>query len=511
MTRTLHFHDEHLRRFAEASGDRNPLHVDESFARQTPFGRCIAHGALVSIAALGSADEAVLRTATTIDLQFRQPVLPGEDYTVTVNASNPKRLRIEVTGRGTTAAVVSVTSSEDAELLGGNVAEDEATSPGGSPRRHTLDDLAHGRVALTERYACRLRDLSSLAEQFGAGHVPGALLGWLSAASYTVGMLIPGRDALFAGGRIARTSSPASTPGSEPGTLTASVTGTDDRTGMVRVQATLEQDAACAAMNLQTFVRTPAPAPDKESVGRYVRPSGKLSESNVLIVGASRGLGAALCGALATQGATVWAGYARSAERAERLREEFGADRIRPLQFDAQDALQTRRAFEELATHVAVLDGLVLCAAPPLYETALHPDATQATLRFLDSSLAMALTPLAESRRLLSPAGWVVVTSSSAVIEPPAGWMQYVTAKAALEGAAAHCARHTPADVLVVRPPKMWTDSTNTPLGRIGAAPTERVAAAIVRWATGERTPGALSVIGPEEILGDTSMAAAEG
>lgn len=501
MTRTLRFSEQHLRRFAEASGDRNPLHVDESFARQTPSGRCIAQGALVSLAALGIADEATLRSAKTLDLQFKQPVLPGEDYTVSVKGTDPKKLRIEVSGRGTLAAIVTVVrSDEDADIALGHAPRDEGLDLASSPREYTLEELAHGGVSLSEPYACRLDDLCALAGQLGAGHVPDVLLVWLSAASYTVGMLIPGRDALFAGARIARASASSS------GRLTASVGATDDRTGMVRVQATLEQAAASAAMKLQTFLRTPVPAPHKGSIGPYLKPSGKLSDRNVLVVGGSRGLGAAVCGGLATQGATVWVGFAHSEQHVQRLRQEFGADRIRPLQFDANDVAQTRGAFEALGRHVAILDGLVLCAAPPPYETALHPDASQATLRFLGSSLAMALTPLAESQRLLSPGGWLVITSSSAVSDPPAGWPQYVTAKAALEGAAGYCARHIPADVLVVRPPKMWTDSTNTPLGRIGAVPAERVAATMVRWAIGQHTVGALSVIGPDEILVEPSL-----
>lgn len=32
--------------FAEITGDRNPLHLDEGYAAKTRFGRCIAHGML---------------------------------------------------------------------------------------------------------------------------------------------------------------------------------------------------------------------------------------------------------------------------------------------------------------------------------------------------------------------------------------------------------------------------------------------------------------------------------
>jgi len=38
--------DELVRKFAEVSGDYNPIHLDDDFARTTRFGRRIAHGML---------------------------------------------------------------------------------------------------------------------------------------------------------------------------------------------------------------------------------------------------------------------------------------------------------------------------------------------------------------------------------------------------------------------------------------------------------------------------------
>ncbi len=41
-----HVTDELIRKFADVSGDYNPIHLDEEFAKTTRFGRRIAHGML---------------------------------------------------------------------------------------------------------------------------------------------------------------------------------------------------------------------------------------------------------------------------------------------------------------------------------------------------------------------------------------------------------------------------------------------------------------------------------
>ncbi|HEV7263598.1 MAG TPA: MaoC family dehydratase [Falsiroseomonas sp.] len=78
--------------FACISGDDDPVHVNEDFARQTAFGRCIAHGAhvmgLLSTTASMMSRRSVSRGATGTPvsagydrIRFIRPVFAGETLT----------------------------------------------------------------------------------------------------------------------------------------------------------------------------------------------------------------------------------------------------------------------------------------------------------------------------------------------------------------------------------------------------------------------------------------------
>ena len=73
--------------FARVTGDHNPVHVDEEFAKTTRFGKRIAHGMLT--ASLISAVLAnKLPGAGSVylgqTLQFVAPVFPGDEITARV-------------------------------------------------------------------------------------------------------------------------------------------------------------------------------------------------------------------------------------------------------------------------------------------------------------------------------------------------------------------------------------------------------------------------------------------
>lgn len=78
---------EQINRYADASGDHNPIHIDEAFARTTPFGGTIAHGLLV-LAAVSEMMAAAFGerwlTSGRLHVRFRAPARPGD--TVTASA-----------------------------------------------------------------------------------------------------------------------------------------------------------------------------------------------------------------------------------------------------------------------------------------------------------------------------------------------------------------------------------------------------------------------------------------
>lgn len=86
--------------FAEVSGDRNPLHMDEEFAKKTPFGQRIAHGALTASyisGILGNDLPGPGSIFVGLNMRFRRPVLIGSHVTVKVEVTEMKERGNRVT------------------------------------------------------------------------------------------------------------------------------------------------------------------------------------------------------------------------------------------------------------------------------------------------------------------------------------------------------------------------------------------------------------------------------
>ena len=105
-SRSLTLSAEHVRTFAELSGDFNPLHFDEAFAARTKFGRLVVQGGLTTglLHALVAMDMPGPGTVfLSQDWRFTAPVYIGDTITaeaevVSAHPSKPvTELRVAVT------------------------------------------------------------------------------------------------------------------------------------------------------------------------------------------------------------------------------------------------------------------------------------------------------------------------------------------------------------------------------------------------------------------------------
>ena len=85
------------KRYAEASGDMNPIHIDEEFAKKVGLPGCILHG-LWSMAQVARAHTAVAdgdpRALKRLEVQFRGMGFPEQEIVVTATVTHASDGRI---------------------------------------------------------------------------------------------------------------------------------------------------------------------------------------------------------------------------------------------------------------------------------------------------------------------------------------------------------------------------------------------------------------------------------
>jgi NAD(P)-dependent dehydrogenase (short-subunit alcohol dehydrogenase family) len=269
---------------------------------------------------------------------------------------------------------------------------------------------------------------------------------------------LPGESALFSRFVLSFHEMP---PGFAAMNYHASVSSVDSGFGLVETEVSLFAGASkIASGQCWSYIRLPVPEVEKvDSTG--VRPD-SLAGRVAVILGSSRGLGAAIERALELRGAIVY-GMARSGNAGDLSRSEVG---------DAADPAALRRLRERICKEYGRLDFLICNACPPVLPLLLEPNSAERIGAYIGQAVSLTLAPLTEFLELLNcSSGCAVIISSVYVEHHVKEFPHYIAAKCAVESLACIASLQYPrVATLIVRPPKLLTAMTNSPMGKSGAA-----------------------------------------
>jgi len=473
----ISFTEEDLAVFSAASGDRNPLHLSQEYARSTPYGQPVVFGCMGAMACLGHLRLPAGSCAKSLEAEFLRPMFVGVKYRVEASEKEG-RWEARLFDGSTNAVLVTVTTG----VLNKNEPSKEIVAASAFERGDAAvrqqKDIVRG-LTVSGVYACNAAKLAILAARWGvADRLLATVLSW---SSYLVGMELPGESALFFK-LVLHFQEAVRCPDTMAYCASVAYSGF----GQVKLDVSLLAGASIVASGqCWSYIRPPLPeAEEIDSTG--LKPNSLAGRAAVLI-GSSRGLGAAMKQALELRGAAVY-GMARSANADDLSRTEVG---------DAADSGALRRLRERVSREQGRLDFLICNAFPPLLPLLLEPNAAERNGAYINLAVSLTLAPLSEFLELLNRSdGSVVIISSFAAEHPVREWPHYVAAKRAVEALGSVASLQYPhVRTLIVRPQKLLTTLTNTPMGRLGAASPGLLANRIARRLEDPLEPGKTEIL----------------
>lgn len=486
MTYSLRIREEHVLLFGAASLDFNPLHRSEAYARTTSFGERVVYGVLGVLASLARVDPPPGKVVSKIRVDFRGSLHLDIDYVI----------RIERRDGGLVVADLmdGQTILTRTRFWFGEGIPDKATFPAnGVAPRHSARFLADAELTpglsfsgeygpSGDAYLDLLNCLGLNRDEIGDRPVITLLC-----SSYLTGMELPGERAAYVG--LEAEFMPA--PVSVPLNFTIRLQTLDERLSRIQCPFELTSGAEPFARGEVVSIARPLRSPVTRPMPLSDMPA--ATGKTALVIGASRGLGAALALTLAASGYRVIGTYAQSDEdaRAVLLAAEGLSGRLDMIRGDATDVAWCETVVERIG-NAASLDLLVCSAAPSIHPLHVQRAFLGRIQSYLQNGFALVSTPLCTFLGMLSQAsGTVLLISSVAVLEPVPNWPHYVAMKAAVEGLVRSAALEYPTvSFWIARPSKVRTDLTDTPLGRLNAESPADVAMRLVNRVLTEPAAG---------------------
>jgi NAD(P)-dependent dehydrogenase (short-subunit alcohol dehydrogenase family) len=445
------FQMEDQRRFAEFSGDFNPMHLGISASRRTPAGAPAVHGMHQVLWALEHLVQMVPSGNKVIGLRvrFQNFLLINEEFHLALAGWTDEEARLILTAGGATCTDLIVRFARTDDIA-------EAQEPGShadsieSPvcQELTFDDVkaASGNLPLR----CGALDAHLLfpgaAANIGATHVTA-----IAALSRLVGMVCPGLHSIFRSADLRMVVA-------QQDLLHYSVVKADSRYSYLRQ----EVKGGGIEGSIEAFMRTPPSLqPSVLSIQQHISP-GEFSHSTALIIGASRGLGEFTAKAIGAGGghvvATYRVGQTECEEVAREIRHCGGACDV--LQYDVKTSVaQQLRALPNPPTSLYYFaTSKIFGRQSELFDPARFNEFTDVYLTGF-FNLCLHLRNIGVQRLN------VFYPSSSALESRPADMSVYAMAKAAGEVLCEEIAQRWPGFRVVVRRlPRLLTDQTSTVL-----------------------------------------------
>ena len=418
-----------------------------------------------------------------VSIDFRTPMLVGVEYGVRVKTEGDTRVTAVVTDGSALVLRIRL------QFRNGKPRVEDLPPVGTAPidvaRQNPHEALLQGLEfegsysPASDAYSALMARLEIDRDRVGDA-LPLALL----CSSYATGMELPGESATY----ILLHAELSDASIEVPFRFAVQLRDFDNRYSVAR---TVLQLGEWATANISALARPPRRIPAVLAGGTKVE---GFAGKHVLVVGASRGLGAALGLQLAAAGAQVTGIYARSREDAARL-EETARGLDGSLCMEQGDAGDANWCGQFARSLVKPIDVLICNAAPPLHPLRIEENSAGRIQKYVETGFALVASPLSVFLPALAArSGAVLLVSSSAVEEPPRAWPHYVALKRAAEGLVEAATReYAGVSFVIARPSKMLTDLIDTPLGRAGAEDPAITAHRLLEALAAAR-PGAVSL-----------------